>query len=236
MKPTCVALFSGGLDSGVMVHGLLAAGERVLAMGYGYGTKHNRHELRAAENLYTCLRDRYPGRIIFRVKDLERCFVNHSGPMFVGDQTPLPEGHFQDESMKATVVPGRNLIFAAVAASVAEAEGANRIYLGAHAGDHAVYPDCRPDFLKSLYETVRLSTEGRVMVFTPFVGRTKADIVKYGLSIQFPFHLTRTCYSANPTACGRCGACVERRAAFMSAGVVDPLPYEYTGPLPEKKG
>ena len=130
--------------------------------------------------------------------------------------------------MKKTVVPGRNLIFASVMASLAESIEANEIALGVHAGDHHIYPDCRPEFIKTLDSVIYLSTDKKVEVVTPFVGLDKTLILLEGYNQHppVPYGLTRTCYKDQGTACGKCGSCRERLEAFASINKDDPIQYD----------
>jgi 7-cyano-7-deazaguanine synthase len=128
--------------------------------------------------------------------------------------------------MAVTVVPNRNMILLAIAAAKAQDLSVDVVGFGAHAGDHAIYPDCRVEFIEKLDLAINYATEGKVQIFAPFTGVTKADIVKRGVELGVPFELTWTCYKGGDLACGRCGTCVERLEAFEIAGAVDPLEYE----------
>jgi len=139
----------------------------------------------------------------------------------------VPHGHYAAETMKATVVPNRNMIMLSVAAGLAVAEGAKVIACGVHAGDHAIYPDCRPEFINSIEKTIQLANAlPSLRIETPFIGKTKADIVKIGTKLKVPYESTWTCYEGGRIACGRCGTCVERLASFSEAGVEDPIEYK----------
>jgi 7-cyano-7-deazaguanine synthase len=129
--------------------------------------------------------------------------------------------------MKQTVVPARNMIFASVLAGLAASTGADEVWMGMHAGDRAIYPDCRIEFVRSMCETIVLGTGMPIRLITPFVNDTKRDILKIGLGMAppVPYHLTRTCYSDRPVACGRCGSCQERLESFKLLGLEDPLEY-----------
>ena len=139
----------------------------------------------------------------------------------------IPQGHYAADNMKSTVVPGRNLIFLSIMASLAETVGATEIALGVHAGDHFIYPDCRPAFIEIAKKCIELSSDNLVTIITPFLHYTKGDIVRLGngLDMKVPFHLTRTCYTSNEIACGKCGSCVERLEAFSENNIEDPIPY-----------
>lgn len=239
-KPTTVVLFSGGLDSGVLTHTMLAGGETVLGLSAVYGSRHNQFERGAVDRLEQFFGNvhtgKYPGKFQTLRYDLEPVFAHADGPMFKGDAAPIPHGHCEGESMRQTVVPGRNLLLIALAASVAEARGAKRVVIGAHAGDHFIYPDCRPKFLFAAKQAVGNSTDGKVTVNFPFVNEDKKYIVEAGLKLGFPFHLTRTCYSDQKVACGKCGACQERLEAFAAAGADDPLEYDCRALIPASPG
>lgn len=233
MTTTLIAL-SGGLDSGVLAHDLLVHGGRVGAARFTYNTKHNPHEITAGDALVTWL-TRYPGFDGSWQVNLFDALNAATGASNLNPAAALPEGHYEEENMRGTVVPGRNLIFGAVLASMAEAKGYKQIALGVHAGDHFIYPDCRPPFIRSFASTVFNSTEGKVEVLAPFLHATKKAIVSIGIKNSFPFHLTRTCYSNHPTACGKCGSCQERLEAFKENGLEDPLPYQTRELLPKSK-
>jgi len=145
----------------------------------------------------------------------------------------IPEGHYAADSMKATVVPGRNLIFASIVAGYAESIGATAIALGVHSGDHHIYPDCRPEFTSALELTLQASTEGMLSLLTPFMDMDKTSILKLGnsLEIKVPYVLTRTCYKDQKISCGKCGSCVERLEAFAEIKVTDPIKYETNGEI-----
>lgn len=138
----------------------------------------------------------------------------------------IPEGPYQEESMKKTIVPGRNLIFAAIMAGLAESVGASAIALAVHSGDHAIYPDCRPEFIKALDSVIYLSSSRKVEVIAPFLNQDKADILRVGIRLQVPYNLTRSCYKNQDTSCGKCGTCIERLEAFQKIGIQDPIKYQ----------
>ena len=128
--------------------------------------------------------------------------------------------------MKSTVVPFRNGIMLSVAAGVAESNGFDAIILGNHAGDHTIYPDCRPEFIDGMAKAVKHGTWKGIEVISPFCSMTKAGIVSLGNSLGVPFNLTYSCYKGGEKHCGKCGTCVERKEAFKFAGVIDPTAYE----------
>ena len=220
-----VLSLSGGMDSGTMLGYYLAKGHEVFPINFTYGSKHNEFELKCAYHL--C------GHYGLR-KGLPSIDLNFIGDMFTSDLLKsggdIPEGHYEDESMKATVVPGRNLIFASILAGYAESIDATHIALGVHAGDHHIYSDCRPEFIESLKTTINKSSDGKVGVLAPFLNIDKTQILKIGCELPeefvVPYQLTRTCYKDQEDSCGRCSSCVERLEAFASLGKVDPIKYQ----------
>lgn len=205
-------LLSGGLDSTA----LLArdpAGVR-LCVACDYGQRHVR-ELTSAVAVA-----RHYGKPL-RVLRLRGIFPD--GSALIGRTLNVPHGHYTDDSMHITVVPNRNLLMLTAAAGFAARAGCRRILFAAHAGDHAIYPDCRPEFVRAA-DAVLLASCG-VRVEAPFQWATKAEIVSSGLRNRAPFHLTWSCYEGGSRHCGKCGTCVERREAFVLAGVEDPTDY-----------
>jgi len=216
-KFRAIVSLSGGMDSTTLLFYARKEGREVSAVSFVYGSRHNPFELQCAKEI--CEREQIPHRLIC-VESLFESF--NSSLMGVG---PIPEGHYTDESMKSTVVPGRNMIFLSVLAGIAMDEKADEIWAGVHAGDHPIYPDCRPEFIKPMQQAITAGTNGAVRLQAPFLFATKGDILKIGLALQVPYHLTRTCYTNGPIACGKCGACQERLEAFSLNKAEDPLPY-----------
>jgi 7-cyano-7-deazaguanine synthase len=142
------------------------------------------------------------------------------------DGVPVPEGHYEDESMKSTVVPNRNMILLSIATAWSIASGLQGVAYAAHSGDHAIYPDCRPAFADAMNEAIRLCDYSSQELVRPFVSLTKADIVRVGASLGVPFEKTWSCYNGRKLHCGKCGTCVERIEAFELAGVPDPTEYK----------
>jgi 7-cyano-7-deazaguanine synthase len=143
------------------------------------------------------------------------------------DELDVPDGHYAEETMKVTVVPNRNAIMLAIAFGMAAAQGADAVAAAVHGGDHFIYPDCRPGFIDAFQtmENKALEGMGEVELYTPFVTKSKADIVTEGAKHTTPFAETWSCYKGGDLHCGRCGTCVERREAFHLAGVKDPTQY-----------
>ena len=220
---------SGGMDSATLLGQFLEQGNTVYCCIFTYGSKHNKYENKAAVDLlgfykllelYSLIKPPH----FFHISNI----MNSFNSALFKDGEDIPEGHYNDESMKKTVVPGRNLIFSSIMAGLAESVGADYIGLGVHSGDHHIYPDCRKEFIKSLDNAVFLSSDRQVQVITPFEDKDKAEILKIGYNLhpQVPYHLTRTCYKDQVKSCGRCGPCTERLEAFEKLGVKDPIEYE----------
>ena len=128
--------------------------------------------------------------------------------------------------MKATVVPGRNIIFLSILAGLAWSVGAKHIALGIHQGDHAIYADCRQEFFKAMDLALYLGTDRNVEFLAPFLDTDKEGILQWGYQHGVPYHITRTFYKDQPIACGKCGSCCERLSAFDKVGRKDPVEYE----------
>lgn len=214
---------SGGLDSTTLCGYYLDKGFKVIPVLFKYGAKHNKYENQAALSIAE----------YFKLDSPKLIDLNFIGNLFKSDLLlsggDIPEGHYTDDSMQATVVPARNLIFASITSGYAESIGADIIALGVHGGDHHIYPDCRPEFISSLNTAVILATDKKVRLEAPFLYFTKSEIIKTGLNlknVEVPYYLTRTCYKDQELACGKCGSCVERLEAFEKLGLKDPIKYD----------
>lgn len=212
--PKAVCLLSGGLDSTVLAHLLVAEGHEVHALSFDYGQRH-RKELDFAR--------RTADRLGIRHSALDlACLRKLLKGSALTDDIPVPDGHHEAPAMAATVVPNRNAILLGVAFGVAAAEGAGLVAIAAHAGDRAIYSDCRQEFLDA-FEGMELLALGQpIRLYAPFLDMDKAGIVSLGRRLSVPFKDTWTCYKGEDDSCGRCGACTERRNAFALAGVLDP--------------
>ena len=214
-----ITVLSGGMDSTVLAHLAQGLYEQVDLVSVDYGQRH-RTELtfaaRTADAL-GCAHD---------VLDLP---LNRmlTGSALTDDSVDVPHGHYAAESMAATVVPNRNAILISMAYAVAVARGADAVLVGVHAGDHFVYPDCRPGFVNALDHALRLGNEGygEVRLEAPFVHHSKTDIARLGARLGVDWAMTWSCYEGGDVHCGRCGTCVERREALRDAGVDDPTAY-----------
>lgn len=209
------------------LHEALQSHEVVAALSFDYGAKHHNKELPMA-----AWHSKQAG-ISHRIAALD--FVArefHSDLLCSGGS--IPDGHYEKESMKRTVVPFRNGIMLSIAAGFAESHGAEGIVIAAHAGDHAIYPDCREEFLKPMAQALAAGTYARIALLRPFVTMDKTGIVRRGAALGVDFARTWSCYKGGELHCGSCGTCVERREAFILADVPDPTLYAATDPLPPK--
>lgn len=218
MKTICV--LSGGMDSAVLLYWLKAQGRELHALSVNYGQRH-RVELECAAKLCTNL------GVPHQIADLSGLKPLLGGSSQTSDDVAVPHGHYAEETMKLTVVPNRNMMLLSVAAAWAISLKADTIAYAAHAGDHAIYPDCRDEFIDAMDKALALADWHIVSIERPFVKRTKADIAGIGMTLGVPFADTYSCYEgrANGVHCGKCGTCTERREAFAVAGVPDPTIY-----------
>lgn len=222
-----VALVSGGMDSVAALYHARASHEVVAAISFHYGSKHNDREIPFARWHSDHLG--VPHIVVplaFVGEHFESDLLTKGGE--------IPKGHYEEQSMKKTVVPFRNGIMLSIAGGVAESKGANGLVIAAHAGDHAIYPDCREDFMRAMADAIRLGTYAEVELLRPFISIAKADIVSRGHELGVDFSKTWSCYVGGEAHCGECGTCVERREAFLLADVHDPTVYLSTDPLPPK--
>jgi 7-cyano-7-deazaguanine synthase len=218
-----VAAVSGGMDSVTMAHLLRDQRVDLVTLSIDYGQRHRRE-------------------LAFARATAQRLGIDHLqidlsavGPVLASSaltnaDIAVPDGHYTDESMRITVVPNRNAILLSLATAVAVSRGAGAVAFAAHAGDHTIYPDCRAAFVDSFTAMARTANDGLIhrdfRVLAPFMAMTKADIVAAGARLGVPWIETWSCYRGGDVHCGRCGTCVERREAFVQAGVADPTRYD----------
>lgn len=216
-----IALLSGGLDSVTLAYHLAAKGHALHLLSFDYGQRH-KQELEYAAKCAAALSAQHD------IIDLSAITPLLSGSALT-DDIAVPEGHYAAPNMRVTVVPNRNAIMLAVAYAAAVAEGASLVATGVHAGDHPIYPDCRPEFIEAFDRMERFATDGHAAdglhLYAPFVHMSKAEIVALGAALFVPYADTWSCYKGGVAHCGVCGTCVERREAFQLAGVADPTRY-----------
>ncbi len=158
--------------------------------------------------------------------------ISNIGRMLSGsaltDDIDVPEGHYSDENMRVTVVPNRNAIMLTIAYGIASSQNLDAVATAVHGGDHATYPDCRPDFISS-FEVMQkhaLGELGEIKLYTPFLYSSKAEIAKEAVKLSVPFENTWSCYKGQDLHCGRCGTCVARQEAIAMTGAGDPTQYQ----------
>ena len=221
-----VVLCSGGMDSVTALFWARRHHTVVAALSFDYGAKHNHREIPFAAK-----QAKLTGTFH---KVIPLGFIGaHFQSSLLQSGGAIPEGHYAAENMKSTVVPFRNGIMLAVAGGLAESTGALGLVIAAHGGDHAIYPDCREEFMKAMGDALRLGSYAGIELLRPFIAMDKAGIVTEGTRLGVDFAQTWSCYKGGDIHCGQCGTCVERREAFQQAGVSDPTEYEATPPLPE---
>lgn len=219
-----VAVVSGGMDSVTLAYLLNHQGHDLHLISFNYGQRHKKELDFAAlaANRLNCPHD---------IVDLSNISHLVSKSSLTSD-APVPDGHYAEDTMRQTVVPNRNSIMLNIAAGLAITVGADSIATGVHAGDHYIYPDCRPQFIDSLEVMLRIANEGfcpaDFKVLAPFVHITKGEICSIGNDIGVPWLDTWSCYKGGDTHCGSCGTCFERREAFLEADVHDPTSYVAT--------
>lgn len=227
-----VVVYSGGLDSTVLLGKMLREREEVRAITIDYGQRHVQ-ELEHARLLTFALG--VPHNII----DLSGLKPLLKGSSQTDDSVPVPHGHYAEENMKLTVVPNRNAILLSVAFAAAISFKYNSVAYAAHAGDHAIYPDCREEFCRPFSEAMRHADWHVVELERPFLLMTKANIVREGARLGFNASMAASysCYEGGKRHCGLCGTCQERRSAFRDAAVIDMTEYDPAGldKLPDNK-
>jgi len=235
-----VISLSGGMDSTSLLLHLLARGDRPYAISFNYGQKHAVELERVKKNIeYLKTRGYDIPHTIIDLSILGKLYNS----ALTNPDWEIPEGHYAEENMKATVVPNRNAIFSAIvygyALSLSEQLNEDTfITLGIHSGDHAIYPDCRPEFRDALDHAFKIGNWGseRVEYYTPYAAGDKYTILKdaedsclqLGVSAHEIFKNTNTCYNPDKEgrSCGKCGSCQERLLAFDKLGTIDPVEYQ----------
>ncbi len=217
--PKTILILSGGMDSVTLLYHLKAKGHILKALTIDYGQRH-RKEIQYAQTVCKEL------MVEHQVASLTGITHLLGGSSQTDPNIPVPEGHYEEESMKLTVVPNRNMIMLSVAIGWAITEKADNVAYAAHAGDHAIYPDCRPEFADKINEIAQLADWHKVELIRPFIGMDKGDIAKRGQELGLDYTKTWTCYKGLEKHCGKCGACQERQEAFKKHEVPDPTLYE----------
>ena len=213
-----VVIFSGGMDSFTVLNMAVKQGFEIYALSFNYGQRHKK-ELDYASRACAAL------GVNHKIIDISAINELIGGSSLTSD-IEVAEGHYQEESMKTTVVPNRNMILLSMAVGYAVSLGATKVFYGAHSGDHAIYPDCRPEFVNKMNDVCAIANYEAVEIVTPFLHDSKDAILAAGLAMGLDYGQTWTCYNGREKACGKCGACQERLEAFANNQAVDPLTYE----------
>lgn len=208
-------VYSGGLDSTVLLHHYRK--DIKLAVTFDYGSKHNDNERRCAIQNTSAL------GIEHIQLNLKSVVGKHFTSDLLSSGGDIPDGHYEDESMKRTVVPFRNGIMLSIAAGLAESRGLDTVLIANHFGDHAIYPDCRGEFIEAMSNSMQQGTYARVKIFAPYTGISKREIGLIGRRYGVNFGTTWSCYKGKGIHCGTCGTCVERKEALQG---FDPTAYE----------
>lgn len=217
MEKNSLIIVSGGMDSITLLH--YRKEQISLAVTFDYGSNHNRRETEYAA--YHC-----------KSLDIEHIVIPLS---FIHDYfkssllqgaDAIPEGHYTAENMKSTVVPFRNGIMLAVACGIAESRGLDRVLIANHNGDHAIYPDCRENFIAAMGKAMEAGTYEHISIDAPFTDISKTDIALIGKRLGIDYSKTYSCYKGGEKHCGKCGTCVERKEALRNAGIEDTTEYE----------
>ena len=214
-----IVLFSGGLDSTVLATQMKQEATETRLLSIDYGQRHAKeldHSQKVADHL----------GLAHEILKLPQLGQILGGSSLTDKSITLPEGHYAEESMKSTVVPNRNIILLALAGGHALSIGFDTIAYAAHAGDHTIYPDCRPEFADAMNKALGLADWNDLNLHRPYVEMTKSDLVSLGEELNAPLHLTLSCYAGGEIHCGKCGTCVERKEAFALANIPDPTKYE----------
>jgi 7-cyano-7-deazaguanine synthase len=214
-----IVICSGGLDSVTLAHKIAQENTLLGLVSFDYGQRHKK-ELHFAKQ---CADDLGVEHILLDISTIGAQLTGSA----LTDTMAVPDGHYAEDTMKITVVPNRNAIMLSIAYGIASARNADAVAAAVHGGDHFIYPDCRPAFIKAFEQMQNFALDGfsTIKLYTPFLDKTKSDIAAEGARLNVPFVNTWSCYKGGDIHCGRCGTCVERQEAFHIAGVQDPTHY-----------
>ncbi len=217
MEKDSIIVLSGGMDSVTLLHEYK---RRIsLAVSFDYGSNHNAREIECAQSQCRSLGIEH---ITIPLDFMHRYFVSS----LLSGAEEIPEGNYDDENMKSTVVPFRNGIMLSVACGLAESRGLKHVMIANHGGDHAIYPDCRAAFIESMSRAMAAGTYDGVDIIAPYTAITKSEIAVKGKNLGIDYSQTYSCYKGGERHCGKCGTCRERKEAFEYAGMPDPTVYE----------
>lgn len=212
-----VLILSGGMDSTTLLYEYQ---ERIaLAVSFHYGSNHNDKEIPFAQHHCEKLGIKH---VTIPLSFMKAYFKSS----LLEGADAIPEGNYDDENMKSTVVPFRNGIMLAIAAGLAESNGLKHVMMANHSGDHTIYPDCRPEFADAMSQAIAAGTYDCITLVTPYTHISKTDIVKRGKDLGLDYTQTWSCYKGGEKHCGKCGTCMERKEALRDAGMEDKTIYE----------
>ena len=217
MKKNSAIIVSGGMDSITMLYD--HKDEIALGISFDYGSNHNAREIPYAKMHCERLGIRH---ITINLDFMHQYFKSS----LLEGANAIPEGHYEAENMKSTVVPFRNGIMLSIAIGIAESNNLDRVFIANHGGDHTIYPDCRPEFISAIDAAATAGTFNNVRVVAPYTNITKGDIARIGKRLGIDYTETWSCYKGGKKHCGKCGTCVERKEALAEAGIEDHTIYE----------
>lgn len=217
MKKNSVIIVSGGMDSITLLYD--HKDEIALGISFDYGSNHNAREIPFAKMHCERLGIKH---ITINLDFMHQYFKSS----LLDGADAIPEGHYADDNMKSTVVPFRNGIMLSIAIGIAESNNLDQVFIANHGGDHTIYPDCRPEFIKAIDSTANAGTYNNVKVIAPYTQITKSDIARIGKKLGIDYTETWSCYKGGEKHCGKCGTCVERKEALAEAGIEDCTIYE----------
>lgn len=212
-----VIIYSGGLDSTTLLYE--EQHHIALAITFDYGSNHARREIACATHHCQQLGIE---QLIIPLDFIKDYFTSS----LTAGAEAIPDGNYGDQNMRSTVVPFRNGIMLSIACGIAESRGLRRVLIANHSGDHAIYPDCRHDFIQAMQKAMETGTYINVTIAAPYTGLSKADIVSRGAALGIDYGTTYSCYKGGEKHCGTCGTCRERHEAFLQAGIPDPTLYD----------
>ena len=216
-KKDTVIVLSGGMDSVTMLYEFFS--DIALAVTFNYGSNHNAREIECARLHCERLGIEH---IVIPLEFMKQYFASS----LLDGAEAIPEGNYDDENMKSTVVPFRNGIMLAIACGIAESNGLKRVMIANHSGDHSIYPDCRPAFVDAMSAAMKAGTYEGIEVYSPYCNIDKTEIARHGKALGIDYRETYSCYKGRETHCGTCGTCTERREALRLAGIDDKTIYE----------
>lgn len=217
MEKKSLIVLSGGMDSVTLLYDRQE--EIAIAITFDYGSNHSQREIACAK--YHCQQLGIK-HIVIPLEFMHKYFKSS----LLEGADAIPEGNYDEDNMKSTVVPFRNGIMLAIGCGMAESYGLSHVLIANHFGDHSIYPDCREDFIRPMSEAMQHGTYAHVDIVAPYTNISKAEVCRIGTRLGVDYSKTYSCYKGGEKHCGKCGTCRERKEAFQEAGVPDPTEYE----------